>query len=162
MLDLSEDEGDEVYIKTTSLIDIDNYYTKDEIDNIVQHINSSIVEINEHIDIIDASVLDISTRVDNLKTNIIERLDDVDSSIVEVRDILTHGVVADVSALSLSDYVSADAVKDDNGVVTITMDASVLDSYDMDAIHENDESALITNKYLENRISWVEVEDDDD
>ena len=112
-----------------------------------------------------SDLVDFSKYVE--KTVYEEKISEIDSSITDIKDKMVTDVSISLGDPSLSQFFNiTKRDKDENGVISITYDASVLDTYDESITDENGnrlgENKLITDRYVKEMMSWTEVNTDDD
>lgn len=112
-----------------------------------------------------SDLVDFSKYVE--KTVYEEKISEIDSSITDIKDKMVTDVSISLGDPSLSQFFNITKTeKDENGVISITYDASVLDTYDESITDENGnrlgENKLITDRYVKEMMSWTEVNTDDD
>lgn len=112
-----------------------------------------------------SALVDFSKYVE--KTVYEEKISEIDSSITDIKDKMVTDVSISLGDPSLSQFFNITKTeKDENGIISITYDASVLDTYDESITDENGnrlgENKLITDRYVKEMMSWTEVNTDDD
>lgn len=171
-LQLALNDDDYVYINSKELISLDDYYTKEQVDEKISILDSSISDalddirnyvdetteaIDSSIDRIDASVLELFNNVDELADELAEVTDivgvlgdDVDDISTRV-DELENNTVKSIS--SLNAYVTVDPE-----VGHVSIDVSTIDAKDDTKFPSY---GFVTDGYVEERLdvfNWVEVE----
>ena len=172
---------DVVYIWSKDLISLDNYYTKDEVNEIVENLDSAIKSyIDTHDEELAENILNVSTVLNDFINSTNEKFEQVDSSIIDIKDELQRQdqildqLVNDVQDISTTvDDISArlqygivSSVTSENEYVNI--DPSQGDvKIDIDVVDSSNSTlfpsrGLVTDGYVEEKLdkfNWVEVED---
>ena len=130
-LQLKLNDVDYVYIKSSDLIDLSNYYTKIQVDDKLSILDSSLkTYVDDQINVVNSSITEVSTRIADLSNYIVEQIEIVNSSITEVST-----RIADLSSYIVEqiDNINSSIEKIDTSLVQ--HDASLIK-------HEQDISTL--------------------
>lgn len=159
---LQLNENDQVYIKSTDLIDLTDYYTKGQVDERINMLDSSVSSalndireyvntqddiLDEKINALDSSLTLLKEYVEIENNKISQRIDGVDASIINITNEITDFV----------NTVEDQFIKIDTSLDNITNDLAgvhdILD--DIAARHETDIERI--DEYLNNIDASIEI-----
>ncbi|WQJ53778.1 MAG: hypothetical protein [Wendovervirus sonii] len=127
------------------------------INEALDNIDSSLHEIDDNIVNIYSDIAEINAEIDNIEDNIEKHdkhLTVLDGSVNELEKFVKKGAVTEVIGISENKYVDISTEKtEEGGIVTVTIDASVCDTYDETNFGIE---ALASVDYIEDRFKWIE------